>query len=134
MKRAAPIICYVLISQVVLPFFGAGDYFVFARWNLFADSPNQFVRDLSFDGGQTFLFRDSVKQARSQGIDTVVLFHLVSRMHSLDSKEVVIQALEPFVQCAAKDIVLFELAGSLYSHIIKKDILPTLESRSLCDN
>ena len=72
-------VCYLSIAQIILPYFNKGeDFFFFAKWSMFSNGSKGISYDISWDEGETFLFRDYKEEAKSLGINVHIIAYLVN--------------------------------------------------------
>lgn len=120
--------CLVIISHIVLPTFNNGkDWFLFSTWALFVTPPAPV--DISWNQGQTFLFRDHQAPAKNAGIDIHSLFFLV-KSHNLKMIEELYKT-DILKICHCNDLEFVELQGTLYEHIILKKHLTITKRQPL---
>ena len=133
---------WLLTAFVILPNFNhSKDFFIFARWSLFNSKPRKVVYDITWDEGESFLFRDHRKKAHSLGVHTFTLFYLMMNKQynrNWASQEFGriqkdhLENLKKVGPCEKLQVV--DLKGSLYQHIILKEDLEMVESTPLCDD
>lgn len=128
---AAIVLIYILISHVILPELNNGqDFLLFTKWSMFAGAtPAKTVLDISWDGGQSFLFRNYRKEARISGVDINSLFYLLTS-GKLDAirKQHKVHLLD---LCKCNSVRLYTLQTSLYDHIVKRSSGSTVSSEEL---
>ncbi len=109
---------FVLISHVILPVFNRSeDFLLLSAWNMFS-YPMAEVKDLSWDQGKTFLFRDHRTKAKEFGVRLHPLFYLLNQKNTEKIRDLHKERLKDFCQCDSIDFVV--LKSDYYSHIIKK--------------
>ena len=128
------LLVYISISHIFLPAFKVGRYssLFFSTWNLFSFPPNKFIKDITWDGGQSFLFRDYRKQAVYSGVSIARIFfwfHTVRPYRkTMKLPKNAHEQILNFCKCQEFDVVL--LKGSLFGHIIYKKQLEVLRRKS----
>lgn len=122
---------FLLFSQVLVPQLNDGkDIFVFSSWSLFSNGPSETVHDLTWDSGQTFLFRDHRTNATNSKINLTTLKYL------LDSGS--LETLEKdfcpslIVLSGGAPVEIVTLKNSWSAHMFSKQELQPLKTEELC--
>ena len=125
------LLIYISISHIFLPVFKTHRHsgLFFAKWNMFSFPPLKAVNDITWDGGQSFFFRDHRKKAVSSGVSVWRIFYLFYISKTIEMPKSVREQITAFCKCRSFDIVL--LKGSLSDHIIYKKQLKTLKRKTL---
>lgn len=111
------LLIYISISHFFLPVFKKDDFLFFFQWNMFSFMPMTKVRDITWDEGKTFFFRDYRWEAMSAGINIHTLFYLLNSSHGINTiQKYFYPELMKFCKC--QNLKLVELEGSLSEHII----------------
>lgn len=115
-------ITYLLITHLVLPrYLGRNNLSFFYTWRLFDDPPAQYTYDLSFDNGNSFIFRDHRDSFNKK--DLLLLYRynyrLEYQMINKYYKELIRKQLK------YESLYSYRIEGSIYDHIVlkKKPIL-----------
>ena len=62
-------------------------FLLFSKWNRMSFIPKQFIYDMTWDEGKTFLLRDHVREAQQAGLDVRWLFSSIAIMEYLHEIE-----------------------------------------------
>ena len=122
------LILYISISHVVLPATQKTDFLFFFTWNLFSFLPAESIHDITWDKGQSFLFRDHKQKAKDKDINLNTLFHFVSNKKH---KKIKYFQSKLTKLCECENIYLYQLKGTLSEHIIYKKQLKILRKKKL---
>ena len=118
------LVVYISISHVFLPLFKKDDFLLFFQWNMYSSMPAESVRDITWDEGKTFLFRDHRKAAKKAGIKLIPLLYLLLYSNAETLKNNFHKTLLDFCNC--KNLNVFKLKGSLSEHVLYKRQLKVL--------
>lgn len=122
---------FLLFSQVLVPQLNDGkDIFVFSSWSLFSKGPSKSVRDLTWDGGKTFLFRDHRTDATNSRINLTTLKYLLDSSSLQTLKKDFCRPLLDLSGSAPVEIVT--LKNSWAEHMFSNKELQPLETQELC--
>ena len=125
----AILLIYISISHVFLPLFNKSDFLFFFKWNMFSSMPLTSVYDITWDEGQSFLFKDHRQKAKAYGINTLTLFYFLMKADDKRIKKFFYSQLMDFCKC--QKIEIFKLQGSLADHIIYKKQLKIQTQKQL---
>ena len=117
------LIIYISISHIILPAFNKSHFLFFSDWVLFSFTPREYVYDISWDEGKTFLLRDH-KQKVPFSFNKQDFFKgnkfinsiFFNDYKSLQEKFV----LDIKTKCQCENLQFFKLKGSIADHIIYK--------------
>ena len=125
----AILLIYISISHIFLPVFQVGQYssLFFARWNMFSFSPYKSVRDITWDEGRSFFFRDYRKKAAYSGVLIWGISNHFYRIRTIKLPKHLHEQIINFCKCQSFDVVL--LKGSLSEHIIYRKQLEILHKK-----
>lgn len=126
------VVIYIGICRLLLPYFNTEEFFIFSTWSFFSGGPRSEVRDITFNGGQTFLYRDLHTQAVKANVDIHLLFFIMSWQDTVDYKDILLRELKKMSACPG--IEVFTLKGTLADHMRKNKELPVIKKESLCEN
>ena len=116
---------YIVIGHIFLPMFGKRDFFFLFRWDLYTFMPPNFVHDLTWDQGNTFLLKDHRKKIKKLYIFRyLVITKNLNRIRK-DYKDSLLKL------CQCKSIHFVSLKGFLMDHLIYKKSLEIVESTEL---
>jgi hypothetical protein len=110
------------MAHVFLPsVLHVGNFFVFSKWNLFAEGPYREIYDLTWDGGETFLLRDHRSQLPANR--SRLFYYLMSnRVDGIRKR--FLPRLQKMCKCDSIEYVTLE--SSLYDfYILKKPAVIT---------
>ena len=112
---------YIAAGHIFLPLFGKRDFFFLFRWDLYTLMPPNFVYDVTWDQGKTFLLRDHRKK-----INRLYIFRYLVITRNLDriKKDYKDQLLK---LCQCEVIHFVSLKGFLMDHLIYKKPLEVVE-------
>ena len=96
---------------------------------MFSSMPETLTYDITWDEGQSFLFRDHRKRAISAGINLNILFYLLGKADENRIKKDFYSELTDLCQC--QNLEIFKLKGSLAEHIIYKKQLKIKGQKNL---
>ena len=123
------LILYISISHIVLPATKKTDFLFFFTWTLFHFMPMENIHDITWDKGQSFLFRDHKQKAKDKDINLNTLFYFViSNKHAKAKKNFLSKLIK---LCECENIYLYQLKGTLSEHIIYKKQLKILRKKKL---
>ncbi len=127
------VVLTLLISFFVIPHFNNGrDIFLFSDWRLFADPPQAFIYDITWDEGHSFLFRDHRKRAGAVGIKIYSLFRLTQNENIQRIKVDHLKMLRKMGSC--EKLWLVKLRGPLYKHILFNENLERIRGVRICED
>lgn len=121
-QKSAPILVFVVcvaISHLALPLANSNrDFLFFTPWNMFSEPAREYIYDISFGGGRSFLFRDHRDEIKKSSINQVTLYSLlwsedVSRIQRDFGGKI-----KELCQC--EKIELVQIKSSIHDHIVKK--------------
>ena len=118
---------YILISHIFLPMAHRRAFLFFARWDMFSYRPYHFIYDITWDEGQSFLFRDHRKSAKYSGVQVWALFYRLYPYrypNKMDIPKYLRKQIINFCKCESFNLIL--LKGSLSDHIIYNKQLKTV--------
>ena len=121
----------MLFSQVLVPQLNDGkDIFLFSSWSLFSNGPSESVRDLTWDSGQTFLFRDHRTNATNSRINLTTLKYLLDS----DSLETLKRDFcRPLLALSGgSPVEIVTLKNSWAAHMFSTEELRPLKTQELC--
>ncbi len=121
------LIIYIGISQLILPAFKVNDFLFFSRWSMFGATKYR-VYDLTWDGGQTYLFRDHRAEYMSLNKNLRILFH---RAKKNDIAWLRKNLSVLYVMCRCKKINLVQLDSTYREHILLRKPANTIQTISL---
>lgn len=124
---------FLMISHIFIPQWNQGeDYFIFSQWSLFSDPPRGVVTDISWDDGQTFLFRDHRGWVKRSGVNIHTLFSLLRRGAVQRLQKDYCLALMGFSK--KQPIAIFRREGRLWDHLLAHKKMMTLEKQIICND
>ena len=94
---------------------------------MFSFPPYKSVRDITWDEGQSFFFRDYRKKAVHSGVSIWGISHYLYRVRVIKLPKHLRKQIINFCKCQSFDVVL--LKGSLSDHIIHKKQLKVLRKK-----
>lgn len=89
------------------------------------------VTDISWDKGQTYLFRDYRKEMKMIGIDTHILLYLLNK--GLLSRIETDYCTQFKKLSKNRSISIIQVSSSLADHIFQKNNEPILETHEICN-
>jgi hypothetical protein len=116
----------VIFARLILPvLIQKNDFLIFYDWSMFSTSMTP-VYDLSWDGGQTFLFRDY--RQSNNGINQQALYYLVSKNDLLGIQKH-LQSIRTFCRC--QNIEIFSINLSPYKYFIERSLFSDAKGKLL---
>jgi len=110
---------HVLVAHVALPHLNEGkDFLFFSKWHLFGGEVRGSVFDLTWDEGQTYLFRDHRHSEKGSDLVTPTLFYLLGANNFERIRQDFLEKIRRDCQCLT--VKVHQLSGSLYEHIVLK--------------
>ena len=96
---------------------------------MYSYMPKKYVRDITWDNGKSFLFRDHRRKAKKLGINIHELFYILNRSNYKRVRKYFYPQLTKLCQC--NHINLVKLKGSLAEHIFYKKQLEITKQNKL---
>lgn len=113
------VLAYTVISHLLLPLLNRyEDFYIFSTWRLFSISNSVQAIDLTWNNGNSYLFRDHRADIKRARINNVSLYYHVSRQDFDKVRAVFKEHLEQLCKC--QNIEIHKLNISLYDHIVHK--------------
>lgn len=132
--QMAYVLFTLLMSFLFIPRFNHGDnFFIFYKWDIFSSSPKKIIYDITWDDGQSFLFRDHRDKAKKLGMNVPLLFYLSQTQKLQRIKKDHLKSLKKLGLC--EKLLFLKLEGPLYKHIFFNGSQKTiLQESPLCEN
>lgn len=122
---------FLFFSQVLIPGFNGGrDIFLLSSWSLFSHRPTERIHELTWDGGQSFLFRDYRTEATVSKINLTTLKHLLDSWELETLKKHFCPSLLSL--SGGSPVGIVSLKGTWAKHIFSNDEPQPLELWELC--
>ncbi len=134
-RRLIILVCFsfLTISHVAIPYLNNGkDFFIFSSWRLFSSGPRESISDISWDEGQSFLYRDHRKEAKRIGINIHTLFYLLNTQKSARLQRDYCYALRTLSK--GGPLKIYNMKGPLADHIFKKNVVKNDVKNGLISN